>query len=405
MGPIPLLVEQDRAPIPVNDGTDGNPFGKSYPSAPVQPSELNMKATSTTRWRIPPWAWLIIGPALLAEMGTNALRAYLLGSHVGHNVVIPYLTVPVSLAGALLVLAAIGVSASQSRAAWVALTPGVARQRVVAGLLAVLLLAVSIAAMGQHILSAQRGQAGGETGDRTAYTIAKTAYDKAKAESDRLGAGRTTDEVRGAMEKVRVPKWAWAGTRECTARASDMTADEATACKPILDLRLEMANAIARDRAKDTLDAATAELGALPVPPEQASALEATVAFWWAWVMGFAVVMIATFGSVLFARVEREDTSVAAAEPAPVRLAPAPDGDGGRTLPAPEPANDDAHPVVVALRKAGRPLNNTELAEAMAVTGGEATKRRAEVEHLLAEVRAGKEVHISLREWAQRKAA
>lgn len=56
----------------------------------------------------------------------------------------------------------------------------------------------------------------------------------------------------------------------------------------------------------------------------------------------------------------------------------------------------NVHPVVAALKRAGRPVSNTELAELMGVTGGEATKRRREVSSLLREFRAGKFVMVAL---------
>jgi len=57
------------------------------------------------------------------------------------------------------------------------------------------------------------------------------------------------------------------------------------------------------------------------------------------------------------------------------------------------------HPVLSALEVAGKPMTNTELAEAMGVCGGESTKRRREVAHLLDEVTIGKFVMVSLKAW------
>lgn len=61
------------------------------------------------------------------------------------------------------------------------------------------------------------------------------------------------------------------------------------------------------------------------------------------------------------------------------------------------PANVPAkHPVIEALERAGRPVNNGELAKLMKVCDPESTKRRREVSHLLREVRVGKHVMVSL---------
>lgn len=70
-------------------------------------------------------------------------------------------------------------------------------------------------------------------------------------------------------------------------------------------------------------------------------------------------------------------------------------------FPAPEkveskPETQAIHPVIAALRIAGRPVNNGELARLMSVCDGEATKRRREVAHLLSERRSGKHVMVAL---------
>jgi hypothetical protein len=59
-------------------------------------------------------------------------------------------------------------------------------------------------------------------------------------------------------------------------------------------------------------------------------------------------------------------------------------------------ANQAPHPVIDALIRAGRPLNNGELAKAMGVCDGEATKRRREVSHVVNTRRAGRHVLVSL---------
>lgn len=59
------------------------------------------------------------------------------------------------------------------------------------------------------------------------------------------------------------------------------------------------------------------------------------------------------------------------------------------------------HPVIAALEAAGKPLTNTELAEAMSVCGGESTKRRREVADLIDEWTVGKFVLIALKDWQQ----
>lgn len=67
----------------------------------------------------------------------------------------------------------------------------------------------------------------------------------------------------------------------------------------------------------------------------------------------------------------------------------------------PLPANvvelrPETHPVIDALQRAGRPVNNNELASLMQVTAGEATKRRREVAGRIREHRAGKHLMVAL---------
>ncbi len=54
------------------------------------------------------------------------------------------------------------------------------------------------------------------------------------------------------------------------------------------------------------------------------------------------------------------------------------------------------HPVIDALERAGRPVNNNELANLMGVCAGEATKRRREVAGRIREHRAGKHMMVAL---------
>lgn len=356
--------------------------------------------TPKQRWRVPVLAWVPIAMAVVAESASNALRGYALGTQL-ERFTIHYGVLAISLSGAALVAAAVVISLTQARVAWVALTPlAPARQRWTAGFGAALCLAISITAMASHILEAQRHKNGGETADRTSYAIAKADYDTAKADIDRIGTVRSPAEIKAAMNAIRIAKWAWRDTAECIRIE---TADERAACKPFSELRQELGRSLRLTEAKETAATASRKLDALRPPANDASADEAFVAHWWAWLMGIGVVFVATFGTVLFAKVEPapDAPSVSAA----LRY-PAPGPDGGVPLPAPV-GDTDRHPVVVALRTARRPLNNNELATAMGVTAGESTKRRSEVTDWLTEERHGKEVLVGLVEWqdAQRRVA
>jgi hypothetical protein len=106
------------------------------------------------------------------------------------------------LAGIVLVLAAVAVSLSQARGAWVALTPGDTRQRIVSGLAAALLLSISITAMASHILNAERAQAGDETKHRNGYHDAKALYDNAIAELAKVKDAPSVAEAEAKIASV-----------------------------------------------------------------------------------------------------------------------------------------------------------------------------------------------------------
>ena len=252
-------------------------------------------------WRVPLWAWAPIALAVVAEAAVNALRAYGLGMQLEHftvDVSAMGFTATVSIAGGVLVLAAIAMSLSQARAAWVAFKPGaLARQRTIAAPVAILLLVVSVTALSLTILEAQRDKTGDEGGQRTAYDIAKGDYDKAEAEWKRLEGARTPAEVQAAMMAAPVPRRVFLRTSEC----NDVTKDESFAiCKPLLDLRQEMAGSIRKIELEQKLPGLKAALDALPRPAEP-TWFELYAASGWAWAFGLAAVMIATFGAPLFA--------------------------------------------------------------------------------------------------------
>ncbi|ADJ24786.1 hypothetical protein Hden_2991 [Hyphomicrobium denitrificans ATCC 51888] len=295
--------------------------------------------TPITTWRIPRAAWIMVGLAVSAEATSNALRAYDLGSHLEKLTVSVY-GVSLSLAGIVLVLAAIAVSLSQTRAAWVALTPGDTRQRIVAGIAACLLLSISITAMASHILSAQRAKVGDETKDRNGYHDAKQLYDAADAEWKKVRNAGTVAEAQAAITAARakVDDNIWRRTDGCT----DATAKASKAeCKTFRDQKPELDADLAKASRKAELEAKLpglkADLDRQHLTSE-ASASEATVSWGWAWIMGIGVVMIATFGPAIFAKVE----TVAAPAPVEAPAAPAVDVSGQSDFPdLPKQSFDD----------------------------------------------------------------
>ena len=273
---------------------------------------------STTNWRISPAAWVPITIAVVAEATSNALRAYGLGTHLETFTFSAY-GCEVSVAGSVLVMAAVAVSLSQARAAWVALLPGMARQRIVAGLLATLLLSVSITAMASTILEAQRAKTTDEGDTRSKYDRAQSAYDTANAELTTLVAAnvRTVGQVQAEINAGKVSAKVLEYTNDCKAFEKDLTQFRKS-CQPLLQLRSQMADAQRKAELDAKVPGLKTKADALK-PTERAAATEAGISEAWGWIMGFAVVFVATFGPVIFARSEAFEVSATEAEVTPNR--------------------------------------------------------------------------------------
>lgn len=316
--------------------------------------------TPTTGWRVSPVAWLPITLAIVAESTSNALRAYGLGSHLDRFTVQIH-GHPASIAGAVLVLAAVAVSLSQARAAWVAMTPGrPARQRIVSGLAAALLLTISITAMASHILEAQRAQVADEGGARGRYDRLKAAHDKKAAELQSLGQPRPVAVIQAEVSAAKIDMAIWRRSAQC----SDVTRDESkAACEPILALYKERGRSASKMELEPEVARLRSELAQLHRPEEQSKSEEA-VAGWWAWIMGLGVVFVATFGTVIFATA-------------------APDAQRDSPAPQPQPAANVA-PAPTAAPRPPVPLPSTG-------SGGSQTERDA-LADLRVLLKAGQEI-------------
>ena len=271
-----------------------------------------MTTTAPTRWHVSPTAWLPIALAITAEAVSNGLRAYGLGAHLDQfTVMVGGHTV--SLAGAVLVLAAVAVSLSQARAAWVALTPGPSQQRIIAGFAATLLLAVSITAMASNILEAERAKSADEGGARGRYERTKTAYDKVAAELATLGDPRPVAVIQAEIQAANIDMGVWRRSKQCEDISRD---DTKVACAPVLALYKERGAAARKTELDPEVNRLRLELAAL-ARPEVASASETWVAAFWAWIMGLGVVVVATFGPVIFAEVRTVPPNAANENPVP----------------------------------------------------------------------------------------
>ena len=269
--------------------------------------------TSTTTWRIPKPAWVMVALAVIAESTSNALRAYDLGQHLERFTVNAYGFV-LSIAGAVLVLAAVAVSLSQTRCAWVALAPGDAHQRIVSGILAMLLLSISILAMASHILAAQRAKSGDETAGRNGYEASLAAYEQAQAEYAKVQSAPTADEAEAAIAAAaaKVDGVIYRRTKACSVQAPEGSGPKQQGwnreqCEPVTRLAADLARAKRKSALEADLPRLKADLDRQHLT-EAASETEAVAAWGWAWIMGLGVVMIATFGPAVFAHVVTIET-------------------------------------------------------------------------------------------------
>lgn len=327
---------------------------------------------TTTTWRLTPLGWFVLPLAIGAEAISNAIRGYDLGAHLDH-LTVHYGDYALSTAGGVMVMAALVISLTQARAAWVALTPArPTRQRLVAGSLAILLLAVSMAAMSSHILDALRAKMGDETGAAGTYARDVASYNNATAELDRLKGSRTTTEVRAAMDRVRIRPSIWAATRECTDAELLKGKINGAACKPILDLREEMAASIRKATLEAQVEDLRSKLEGQKAPRAQASAIEQAVAWYLAWLIGVSVVLVATFGGVVFAETKTIQVSAPSRQPAPeIEIAKdtVPLSIGGTS-------REEALADLAALVKAGHhPESQDWLAARWGISKGEVSKR------------------------------
>ncbi len=275
---------------------------------------IGNKMTSSTLWRVTPVGWLAITLGIIAESTSNALRAYGLGAHLD-RFTFHYQGYTVSLAGAVLVLAAVAISLAQARAAWVALTPGrPARQRIVAGLAALLLLAISITAFASHILEAQRAKSGGETAAARDYKRAEAAHKKADDELKALGEPRPVSVIQAEIAAAKIDMAVWRRSQQC----SDISREDTrTLCEPVVALYKERGNAARKLELEPEVKRLRDRLATMTPPVDEASTAASVVALWWAWIMGLGVVFIATFGSVIYATVETVEVRTPSLPPPP----------------------------------------------------------------------------------------
>lgn len=203
---------------------------------------------------------------------------------------------------------------------------GIARRIAAATVFAVLFISSMVAIDGM-LMRLRSDWSAGRDRDASAYADARAERDRLAAELSRIADARTTSEVRADMDRVRISPRVFEATRQCTDDELLRGPANAAACKPLLDLRLEMAQAIRKADVERQLATQRAKVSSMELaePPRsadpQAAAIaralgqpEPVVAYAMILVVGLALELVACLG-VWIGTVPRAGGT--AAEPAP----------------------------------------------------------------------------------------
>jgi hypothetical protein len=152
--------------------------------------------------------------------------------------------------------------------------------------------------MVSHILEAGRAKVADEGSARSKYDRVKRAYDEAVVEHEKLGQPRAVGVIQADVQALRIDMRLWRRSAECSDISREDTKE---ACRPALALYQERGRAARKAELEPEVARLREQLATLQ-RPEEASVAEGIVAGVWAWLAGSAVVLLATFGTVIFAR-------------------------------------------------------------------------------------------------------
>ncbi|WP_139247848.1 hypothetical protein [Hyphomicrobium sp. CS1GBMeth3] len=178
-----------------------------------------------------------------------------------------------------------------------------AARRIAAGAVFGVLFIASMVAVDGMLMKLRSEWSGARLSTMGEYDRAEAEYKSAEAELAKLKAVRSIADVKASMDAAPVPRNVFRRTDQCT----DVTRDDSfAACKPILDLRQEMAQAIRKRELEGKRDAAKAKLDATQRPvaaDPQAAALakasgldESIISYLLVAIIGFAVELVACIG-------------------------------------------------------------------------------------------------------------
>lgn len=259
--------------------------------------------TSTTRWRIPPAAWVPVGLAFCAEAFINASRGYSLGAHLADQTVVVH-GYQVSLAGIGCVAAALALSTFQSLALWAALSPGRDwRQRILAILMAALLLSISAGAMATHMLHAERAAGADDSTEQKAFDRADAALKRALAQYEAVKGAPTVAAVEAQIAALHIDPNIWRRTKECSPAETMKKSVWQDECKPFASMQKPLADARRKAELETALPALQDKLDSIK-RPELATGIEEDIGRLWGWGVALAIVFVATAGAAIVAKVE-----------------------------------------------------------------------------------------------------
>jgi hypothetical protein len=247
-------------------------------------------------------------PPLAARVAVETVRLGSAGLSASYYAMLGLVVHPAAALGLGLVAGAADYVKGNSLAAVID-GPGIMRRLVAIPLFIVLFVASMIAVDGV-LLKLRDALVSGPANVIGDHDRASATHTAAVTELARLGAVRTPDAIRADMDRAGVPRRTFVNTRECTDITKDASFEK---CKPLLDLRQEMAAAIrkreleaARDKAAKRLD----ELGPRPSSADpQAEAVAhaagvsvSTAAWVLIGVVGLAIELAACFGMYVLSR-------------------------------------------------------------------------------------------------------
>lgn len=163
-----------------------------------------------------------------------------------------------------LALAALVAAIAAGHMAWPAFRSGAIVNGALLVVLAIAATTYVVVSSAARNAASQQAASIGAREARDAHRSAKAHLARIEAELTGLGSARTPQAVRADMDAANVPRSVFLRTKECT----DVTRpDSFAACRPILALRQEMAQAIRRQDLEHQRTAATAALEKLGAPP------------------------------------------------------------------------------------------------------------------------------------------